>query len=810
MIFFHRMLKTWFLLAGLTGFSLLPLAAQEKTGWITGQVTDKETEETLPGANIYLKHNMAIGTVSDFNGHYRLKIPAGTWRVVCSYTGMKTLEKEVTVAPGQQVVVNFPMEIFSKQFKEVVVKAGKFDRKLEEQTVSIEVMKARLIEERNTTNISQALDLMPGVNIIDEEPQIRGGSGFTFGVGSKVAVFIDDLPIITGDNGKPDWSLIPVENINQVEVVKGASSVLSGSAALSGAIYIHTQFPGLEPETRVKVFGGIYTPPPAPAAKWWNGLNWSSGATFQHARQINKNRTDLVIGAFLERAGNYIGAPKPGPLVHVENELTDKDMTNYRARVNFNLRHRSKKVNGLSYGLNGNMMYSETARPLAWLDDTTYFYRAYPDAIIKGNNLTFYFDPFIKYVSELGFKHEFINRVMVANKDLINDQSNDVVMMFNQYQYSKSFANLGHLDFIGGISSNYTHSHANMYAASGSPDNYVWNVSIFTEIEKNIHGLLNLSGGVRLEHFILNDSIRDIQPVVRAGATLKLGQETYLRSSLGQGYRFPTITERFIRTTAGSIGVFDNPDLKPEKSWNAEMGLKQGFKFSHFYGFLDIAYFYQIYENTIQYLFGFWDPTYQFAIAGFKFVNTGKSRVNGLDISVNGTSRSGNDWQVNYLIGYTYVMPVVEDPDYVYTHDYNPGGHTEFSYRTTSVDPSRGILKYRYLHTAKANLDVTWKHLTVGGSFKYFSKIVNLDKAIFDFEDATTATGGTLQPILYKRYFREHNHGNGILDLRMGYTFAKIHKVSLIVDNVANRMYSLRPLKAEPMRRITLQYSLHF
>ena len=784
--------------------------SQEQSGYITGQVTDKETHETLPGANIYLKHNMAIGTVSDFNGHFYLKVPADTFTVVCSYTGMKTLEKHIAVKPGQTVLIDFPMEIFSHQFKEVVVKAGKFDKKLEEQTVSIEVMKARMIDERNTTNISTALDLVPGVNIIDQQPQIRGGSGFTFGVGSKVAVFVDDLPIITGDNGKPDWSLIPIENINQMEVVKGAASVLSGSSAMSGAIYIHTQFPGLKPETRIKAFGSMYSPPREPAAKWWNGINWTSGLTFQHSRQFNKNRTDLVIGAFLQREGNYIGAPKPGPLVDVNNDITDKDMTNYMGRFNFNLRHRSQKVNGLNYGLNGNIMYSETAQPLAWLDDTTNFYRAYPDAIIKGSHLTWYLDPFIKYVSELGFKHEFINRLMVSNNDLINNQTNDVFMMFNQYQFSKSFANLGHLDFIGGISSNYTHSSADMYSASGSPENYVWNMSLYTELEKNINHVLTLSGGVRLEHFILNDSIRDIKPVARGGISLKLGRETYLRASVGQGYRFPTITERYIRTNAGSIGVFDNPDLVPETSVNAEIGLKQGFKFSKFYGFMDIAYFYQTYDNTIQYIFGFWDSTYQFAIAGYKFVNTGKSRVNGVDISINGIGKWGNDFQISYLFGYTYVMPTVVDPDYVYARDYSPDGGTDFSYNSTSVDPSRGILKYRFIHTVKANVDFTWKNLTLGGSFKFFSKMENMDMAIFKFEDATKAAGGTLQPILYKNYYYNHNTGNPIFDVRAGYTVARIHKFSLIADNVGNRMYSLRPLKAEPMRKIVFQYSLKF
>jgi len=56
-----------------------------------------------------------------------------------------------------------------------------------------------------------------------------------------------------------------------------------------------------------------------------------------------------------------------------------------------------------------------------------------------------------------------------------------------------------------------------------------------------------VSAGVRLENYQINDSIRDNKPILRLGASLKLGQETYIRASLGQGYRFPTITERYIK-----------------------------------------------------------------------------------------------------------------------------------------------------------------------------------------------------------------------------------------------------------------------
>ena len=410
----------------------------------------------------------------------------------------------------------------------------------------------------------------------------------------------------------------------------------------------------------------------------------------------------------------------------------------------------------------------------------------------------------------MGSKHRFNNRIYVSDNDLINNQSSKVFMLYNQYQFSKSFSNLGDLEFIGGISSSYTHSNANMYAASGSPENYLWNISLYMEVEKKFGNALTLSGGTRIEHFILNDTIRDTKPIFRFGANLKLGQETYLRTSMGQGYRFPTITERFIRTNVGTFGVFDNPGLKPETSWNAEIGIKQGFKFNEFYGYFDAAYFYQVYNNTVEYLFGFWDSTYTFALAGFKFVNTGKSRINGLDVSMNGMIKINNNLKVYIIAGYTYVMPVTLQPDYVFAHDYNPGGSTAFSYNTTSVDPSREILKYRFIHTAKADLQFDIKKLSIGGSLKYFSKTENLDKAIFDFEDATLAAGGTLQPVLYRNYFYHHNNGNTVLDARIHYELGKNQKLGFIVNNLTNRMYSLRPLKAEPMRKFMFQYSLDF
>jgi outer membrane receptor for ferric coprogen and ferric-rhodotorulic acid len=153
-------------------------------------------------------------------------------------------------------------------------------------------------------------------------------------------------------------------------------------------------------------------------------------------------------------------------------------------------------------------------------------------------------------------------------------------------------------------------------------------------------------------------------------------------------------------------------------------------------------------------------------------------------------------------------LPKALEPDYVFAHDYNPGGNTEFSYNSTSIDPSRQILKYRFLHTVKCDVEYRHSNWAVGFSLKYFSRIENLDKSIADFEDATKKSGGTLQPILYMDYFYEHNNGNTIVDGRVSYHLGDHHKITLVANNLLNRTYSLRPLKAEEMRSVILQYTL--
>jgi len=96
---------------------------------------------------------------------------------------------------------------------------------------------------------------------------------------------------------------------------------------------------------------------------------------------------------------------------------------------------------------------------------------------------------------------------------------------------------------------------------------------------------------------------------------------------------------------------------------------------------------------------------------------------------------------------------------------------------------------------------------SLGVSAKYFSKIVNMDAIIKDFEETTANSGGDKQNIRYMDYFNSHRFGNWIFDTRLSYTFSPSHKVAVIASNIFNRSYSLRPLKIEQPRCLMVQYT---
>ncbi len=796
------------------------IEAQE-TGSIKGYVRDGGSKELISGALIQSVSNANYGTTSDTDGSFTLLLPIGNQKLRCVYFGYHSTIDIINIHKDSTVVVTFLLKKDLHTLETIVVSSGKFEQRLEDITVSMEVIKPGLIQHKNTTSIETALEQVPGLTVIDNDPQIRGGSGFTFGVGSRVAIVVDGIPLLSGDAGRPEWTYVPVENIEQIEVIKGASSVLYGSSALNGVINIRTAYPRTTPKTQINYSAGLYSLPQAPAGNWYhlngqNSLPGFSNLNFFHSRII-KNQLDLVVGANLNIDQGYIGPAPPQP--HMDSSirkallLTDSiptfdnhEMVKERARFNINLRYRSKKIEGLSYGVNTNFMYNKTNMVFAWLDDSVGLYRAYPGAMFLQNQTLFNVDPYIKYVRKNGVTHLLQTRIFYSQNDITNNQSNQGTMYFGEYQLQRKIQQLD-LNFTGGVVGNISYSQSNIYNSSGQRDNKIVNASGYAQLDKKVWDILNLSAGLRYEYFKMNQLDDVMKPIYRAGANIQLTKGTFIRSSYGIGYRYPTITERYISTKAGMFGVSPNPDLKPETSNSFEIGAKQGFMLGSFKGFVDVAGFYQEYQNTIEYLFGVWDPNV--SVVGFKFLNTGNSRVRGVDISIAGaTSESNKRFGATLLAGYTYIDPVSLTPDSVYARDKSLGGFgQDLTYTNSSMDPGGNVLKYRFKHMFKLDVEFRIFQFGLGISNRYYSKMQNIDKALENIEVLTDGFYPNIYRIKAINFWKQQDQVS-IWDVRGSYIVNSHHRLSILVNNLFNVTYSLRPMKVETPRTFSIQYIL--
>ncbi len=798
--------------------------SQTGTGVLKGNIIDKDTKESIIGATIQLLNDLSKGTASDIEGNYVLVLDTGNYKILCSYLGLQSDTFSVMIKENIISQKNIQLKSNAKMLETVVVSSGKFEQKLEELTVSMEVLKPNLIANKNTTSIETALEQVPGLTIIDNDPQIRGGSGFTFGVGSRVAIVVDGVPLLSGDAGRPEWSYIPVENIEQIEVIKGASSVLYGSSALNGVINIRSAYPRSKPKTSVNYSAGQYSIPQSPAENWYrtrgnNSFPGFSNLNLFHSRIIGTN-LDFVVGANFNIDQGYIGPPPQGKFIpddlkealHMQDTVavfSNNDMIKKRARVNFNLRYRAKHIEGLNFGVNANFMLNKTNMVFAWLNDSLGLYRGYPGAVFLEDQTLFNVDPFIKYTTKNGLSHSIQTRIFHSDNVISNNQSNKGTMYFGEYQIQRKFKSID-LNFIAGTTGNISYSSSRLYVSSGQPDNKIVNTSAYIQLDKKFWRVLNLSGGIRYENFKINNLKSDDAFIYRFGGNLQITRGTFIRSSYGTGYRYPTITERYITTKAGLFGVFPNPDLKPEKSKSFEVGIKQGFKIGNCKGYLDIAAFHQRYENNIEYLFGIWDP--QVSIIGFKFLNTGNSQVRGLDLSIAAsTAETNKRFGISTLIGYTYIEPISLTPDSIYGYDKTVDGSVgqALTYKNSSMDTTNNILKYRFQHMFKLDIEFKIYRFNFGVSNKYYTKMQNIDKAFKTIEE-TTYNGQDFFDVIYATKYWQTHLDISVWDARVSYNVDKKQKVSIVCNNVFNEIYSLRPLKIESPRTAAVQYVLTF
>jgi len=794
------------LFAILTAFASVLGSTSVHAQTLVGRVLDSANQ---PVIGAYLTNGVAT-VATDLDGSYTLTLKPGQHTVKCSFIGMAKQEFKVALAAGQTVTWNPVLASAAEELGLVVVSAGRFEQNASDVTVSLEVLQPALVENKATTTLETAIEQTPGVSLVDGEPQIRSGSGFSYGAGSRVMVLVDDLPVLSGDAGRPTWGFLPLENLEQIEVVKGASSVLYGSAALSGVINIRTRYPDARPLTRVSVQHGMYSDPQsADESKYWDGTLQQSNVRFLHSQQLGG--WDVVVGGNVLGddgfkgpeifADSLTGAPLDTAAMRYNPLTVDRWGANAQARMNLNIRRRETKVQGLKFGLNTNWQKGESLNTLIWERAPEGLYGSSDGAATRTRQLVGTVDPYVEYLAPGGAMHSLRNRWQHLNNQNDNNQSNASHVFYSEYQVQQRGEAWGleGLVLTGGAVHQLTRGRAELYSG-GRPDgvNEARNVSAYVQADQKIGQRLNFSAGTRYEHFSINDSTAS-KPVFRAGLNFQPAEATWLRASFGQGFRFPTIAEKFIRTGLGPLQVYPNNGLQPETAVNVEAGIKQGLQVGGFQGFWDLAAFYQEYEDFIEFTFGQWGTLSDPLVGlGFRSLNTGTSRVTGWETSLMGRATWG-ETALNVLAGYTYTNPVSLTPDY----NYDPTGNIVggITYLNTSYDTTGHILKYRSQHLVRLDAEVSRGPWFFGLSARYQSALQNFDAAFLAFEQLGVVEWGL------QDWLDTHPDLPWVFDLRAGCNVSDAHRVSVVVSNLTNAEYSIRPLAIEAPRLVNVVYT---
>lgn len=645
--------------------TILSLKFYPQTFNISGKVTDVEFNP-IPGVNVILL-NTSFGDATDDKGNYQIKnVFPGNYELEFSAIGYA--KKKIKIS-----VINKPLKInlilYAEPIKtdEVLVTAGKYEQKKSELPVSTEIIYGSSLTERNFRNLELAMRFVPGVTMTEDQISIRGSSGYSRGAGARALVTVDGLPFYTGDTGEIVWEMIPTTEIQRVEIIKGAASSLYGSSAIGGVVNAITKDISKYPRTMINTFYGFYDKPYYKEWDWSGQFRTFNGLTVSNSNTFG----DFGLNVSLTRLEDF-------------SYRRDDFSKKYISFVKMNY-----KINQAS--------------------DVTFIANAFSK---RGGSFLYWKDSRNALVNS-----DFVttNRILTNRylwgliyKNIIN--KNSIFFLKGNY-YRNNFHDNGtpanvstsHLyriesQLTSGLSENIIlSSGAEIIPAKvnsslfGNPKSFSAGIYSVADISFNFPLIISL--GLRYDYGKIDtlESSGSLSPKI--GLNYRLSDNIVLRSSLGTGFRNPSLAEAFTSTSTSGITVKPNRNIKPERNVTFEFGINYSLQSMLE---LDLAVFQNEYFKMIE---ASVDPKDGLIF----FDNLLRARIQGLELSyifniISGVLKAG--------LAYSYM---------------------------NSKDIEKNItLKYRPKHSITGSLEFTNWHLGLGIFFKYQSRVEEIDNELID------------------------------------------------------------------------------
>ena len=522
--------------AGALFFST-PLQAQR----LQVRVTD-ETGASLPGATLQVAGLNGAGAVCDADGETTCTFTApGTYRLEIRYTGYENFSQAIRIARDTAVV--FSLQPNQVQLNTVVITGTRTPKMLKDVPVVTTVISSKEIEKTGAINIADVLQgEIPGVEF---SRQMDGQVVMNMqGMGGSDVLFLIDGERMAGENlNNIDYERLNTDNIERVEIVRGAGSALYGSNAIGGVVNIITK--EAERPWSLNVNG-----------RYGSNNEWKTGAALGFDRKKFNSLTNVSyksVDTYTLQGTDPLSSPS---IIYGGRTFNANQSFRYDFLPNFSL-----KLRGGFYHRERD--YTET-RINRYIDGTV--------GVVLDGNLTDKAHLRADYAFDLYDKYNFYPRAALLTKEYSNMQNKANVQL--DYNFTpENILTAGAEYFNETLMSNQFDT-----TSEGAFRKYMAHTAVaYVQHDIQFKKQWYLVYGLRMDY---NSSFRlpHLSPKVSLMYKIK---PVSLRLSYAGGFRAPSLKEMYSNYDMGGMGwfiIYGDPNLKPEKSQNVMLSAEYAHK----------------------------------------------------------------------------------------------------------------------------------------------------------------------------------------------------------------------------------------
>ncbi len=525
---------------------------------LNGKITDINNN-VISGTEIYLPQ-LHKGTVSDFDGNYHFNnLPNGTYKITLLNIGYKTIEDTIEIIKNK--IKNYTLEETAFEIDEVIISTP-FNKLQSHNVMKVEGIK---LDDNKVTNLTDKLTKIAGISTIGTgngigKPVIRGLSG------NRVLVYNQGVKFENFQSGEKHGLGINENGISNVEVIKGPASLLYGSDALGGVIYLVPEKFELEGKTSASLSSNFQS----------NSLGFNSSI----GTKTSTDNFKFISRVSYNTQSDYITANN----VIVTNSRFnnrdfkagfgfDKEKIIMDVRYNYNLAY-----NGITHGINS----QNRSKKIHGL------YQKLTNHVLSVKNNFFIRNITLK--TNLGFTHH--------NRNLFENDVKTIDMSLNTLNYDVKghLQNMGKIETIVGFQGMYQ-TNTNNSEHIFLPDAQIVDFGVFATSNYDFNnntiqlGLRFDNRNIKTEEHGVEGQQNYFKPLHKNlnNITGALGWKTNLskkiisRINIALGFRAPNLSELTSHGFHEGRYEFGNNDLKNEQNIQLDVNLEYSNKFVEFF-----------------------------------------------------------------------------------------------------------------------------------------------------------------------------------------------------------------------------------